>query len=65
MKKLRRVLALLLTAAMLTAFVGCQKEVTAENLMENVEAENASEMDLDNDFCKAYRKALCPSDGCP
>ena len=57
MKKLHRVLALLLTAAMLTAFVGCQKEVTAENLMENVEAENASEMDLDNDFCKAYRKA--------
>ena len=56
MKKLRRALALLLTAAMMTVFVGCQKEVTAENLMENVETENASEMDLDNDFRQVYAK---------
>lgn len=57
MKQLRRVLALLIAAAMIMALAGCQKEVTAENLMENVEAENASELDLNDDFCKAYRKA--------
>lgn len=56
MKQLRRVLALLVAIAMIMAFAGCQKEVTAENLMENVEAENTSELDLDEDFCKAYRK---------
>ncbi len=56
MKKLRRALALLLAAAMIMAFAGCEKEVTAENLMENVEAENASEMDLNSDFCKSYNK---------
>ncbi len=57
MKNLRRVLALLVAAAMIMAFAGCQREVTAENLMENVEAENASELELDDAFCKAYSRA--------
>lgn len=45
---------MLIASAMLLGFAGCQKEVTAENLTENVNAENASEVDLDDDFCKKY-----------
>ena len=54
MKKIRRAVAMLIASAMLLGFAGCQKEVTAENLTENVNAENASEVDLDDDFCKKY-----------
>ena len=37
MKKIRRVLAFLVAAAMIVASVSCKKEVTAEDLMVNVE----------------------------
>lgn len=45
---------MIIASAMLLGFAGCQKEVTAEDLTENVNAENASEVDLDDDFCKKY-----------
>lgn len=54
MKKIRRAVALIIASAMLVAFAGCQKEITAEDLTENVSAENASEVDLDDSFCKKY-----------
>lgn len=54
MKLLHRAAAILLSAAMLTAFAGCEKEVTAQNLMEGVSQQNASQMDLDKTFCKNY-----------
>ncbi len=54
MKKIRRAMALFIASAMLVASVGCQKEITAKDLTENISAENASEVDLDDDFCKKY-----------
>ena len=54
MKIIRRVAAILLSAAMLTAFAGCEKEVTAKNLMEGISQQNASQMDLDKAFCHSY-----------
>lgn len=45
---------MLIASAMLLGFAGCEKEVTAENLTENISAENASEVDLDDEFCKKY-----------
>ncbi len=54
MKKIRRALALMIAAAMLASVVSCQKEVTAENLMENVTEGNASEVFLDDGFCQYY-----------
>ena len=54
MKKIHKIVAFLLTAVMMTAAVSCQKEVTAENLMENIGQGNASEVDLDDAFCKKY-----------
>lgn len=54
MKKIRKAVAFFLAAAMMTAAVSCQKEVTAENLMENIGQGNASEVDLDEAFCKKY-----------
>ncbi len=55
MKKIRRAVAVLIASAMLmTAAVSCEKEVTAENLMEGISAQNASEVDLDDDFCQKY-----------
>ena len=56
MKKIRRALALLLTAALLLAAAGCQKEVTAEDLMANITAGNASEMDPNQKFCQDYAR---------
>ncbi len=54
MKKIRRVLAFLVAAAMIVASVSCKKEVTAEDLMVNVEEGDASEIYLDDTFCDKY-----------
>lgn len=54
MKKLRRAVSLLVAAAMVTAFVSCQKEITSENLMENVTAVNVPEKLCDDDFTETY-----------
>ena len=55
MKKIRRAVSVLIASAMLIgAFASCEKEVTAENLMEGITAENASEADLDDQFCQKY-----------
>ncbi|MBQ4397432.1 MAG: hypothetical protein II828_07910 [Clostridia bacterium] len=55
MKKIRRAVSVLIASAMLIgAFAGCEKEVTAENLMEGITAENASEADLNDQFCQKY-----------
>ncbi len=54
MKKNHRILAILLSVALLAAAAGCQKEVTAEDLMTNISVENASESSLDDSFCQIY-----------
>lgn len=55
MKKIRRSVALIIASAMMVAsFASCEKEITAEDLTANVNAENASQLDLDDDFCKKY-----------
>ena len=54
MKRIHKIVAFLLAAVMMTAAVSCQKEVTAENLMENIGQGNVSEVDLDDAFCKKY-----------
>lgn len=55
MKKIRRAVSVLIASAMLAAtFAGCEKEVTAENLMEGITSQNASEVDLDDEFCQKY-----------
>ena len=54
MKKLRRVCALMIATAMFASAVSCQKEVTAEDLMENVSEGNASEVIIDDVFCNHY-----------
>ncbi|MBQ9901574.1 MAG: hypothetical protein IJM51_04210 [Clostridia bacterium] len=54
MKKIRKLAAFFLATVMMTSAVSCQKEVTAENLMENIGQNNASEVDLDETFCKKY-----------
>lgn len=57
MKKLRRALALLTAAAMITVAAGCQKEITAEDLMTNIPEDNASAEYLDDAFCEKYSAA--------
>lgn len=54
MNQLRRMIALLLAAALLGSAVSCKKEITAEDLMADIETQNASENDLDEDFCRNY-----------
>ena len=54
MKKLRRVIALFAAAAMMAASIGCSKEVTAEDLMVNIQEGNASEPYVDDTFCECY-----------
>ena len=57
MKKIRRVLALFVAVAMVAASIGCSKEITAEDLMVNVETSNVSEVYLDDSFCEKYSAA--------
>ena len=57
MKKIRRVLSLLIVAAMLSAIAGCQKEVTSEDLMTDVAETDASAVYLDDKFCSHYSDA--------
>lgn len=54
MKKLRRAVSLLIAVAMTVVFAGCQKEITAENLMENVTTTNVPEKLCDDDFAETY-----------
>lgn len=56
MKKIRRTVALLLSVAIITAFAGCEKEITAKDLMEDITPSNASEVYLDEDFRTAYSR---------
>ena len=62
MKKFRRVISLLIVAAMLTAVVSCKKEITAEDLMANINEGDASGLSLDdgfsNNYCTAAFKML-------
>lgn len=57
MKKIRRTVALLLAATMITAFAGCEKEITAKDLMENITPSNASEVYLEEEFRSSYSRA--------
>lgn len=57
MKKLRRILAALTAVAVMTASVGCKKEITAEDLMANIAEGNASSKYLDDAFCDKYSVA--------
>ena len=54
MKKIRRMLALFVAVALAAGSIGCSKEVTAEDLMANVEATNASEVYIDEAVCDKY-----------
>ena len=54
MKKSHRIASLLLAAAMTFAFVGCQQEITADNLTDNIESTNVPEKLSDDKFKKAY-----------
>ena len=54
MKKLYRAAALSLAAAITVVFVGCQKEVTSQDLMENVTATNVSQMTCTDAFAELY-----------
>lgn len=54
MKKWRRFFAILLAGVLLSSSVSCQKQVTAENLMETIETGNASEVFLDNSFREKF-----------
>ena len=57
MKKVRRLLALLMAVSIAVVSAGCSKEITAEDLMVNIEENNASELDLDDAFCEKYSVA--------
>ena len=57
MKKIRRMLALFVAVALAAGSIGCSKEVTAEDLMANVEATNASEVYIDEAVCDKYSVA--------
>lgn len=54
MKKLYRAVSLALAAAITVVFVGCQKEVTSQNLMENVTANNVSQMTCTKAFAEVF-----------
>ena len=54
MKKLKRVISLLIAAAMVTAIVSCKKEITAEDLMANISEADASGLYLDDGFSNYY-----------
>ena len=57
MKKFRRVLALFTAVTMTVAAIGCSKEVTAEDLMTNVETTNAPEVYIGESVCDKYSVA--------
>ena len=54
MKKVRRLLAFMMAVSIAVVSAGCSKEVTAEDLMVSVEAENAPSLSLDDMFCEQY-----------
>ncbi len=54
MKNLYRAVSLLVAVATIFVFIGCQKEVTSENLMENVTPGNVSQKVCDEKFAKLY-----------
>lgn len=54
MKKIYRAISLVLSAAIIIAFAGCQREVTAQSLTESVTAENVPERACDNAFANRY-----------
>ncbi len=52
----QRVLSVVVAAALLISVASCQREMTAEDLMADVTAENVSEISVDEDFSVAYNK---------
>ena len=54
MKKIRRVLALFVAVSLTVTAIGCSKEVTAEDLMANVQETNVSDEYIDDAICNKY-----------